>query len=184
MVALPVNATQATGLAALLAACVLAALAAKAHHGRDRHVWAALALVHALLMLDILVGARYALHDAVDDYLVFLGLYGVRRILQAFLLLALAMMIAGTLVWIWRTPVYAAIVRARARTAAAATLAVAAVFAIETISLHQIDAFLYAHIGPVLVIGWLWASTALVVAIAAAQSIRTTATPSSLASSR
>ena len=184
MVALQINATQATGLAAFFTACVLAAFAAKARRGRDRQIWAVLALVHAFLWLDVLVSARHTLHAAIDDYLVFLGLYGVRRILQAFLLLALAMMIVGTLVWIWRTPVYAAIVRARARTAAAATLAVAAVFAIETISLHQIDAFLYAHIGPVLVIGWLWASTALVVAIAAAQSIRTTATPSSLASSR
>ncbi len=128
-------------------------------------------------MLDILVGARYAFHDLVNDYLLFLGLHGLRRILQAVLLLGLAVMVAGTLLWAWRTSLYAAIVRARARAAAIATLAVTSVFAIETISLHQIDAFLYAHIGPVLVIGWLWAAAALVVGIGAALSLREIATP-------
>jgi hypothetical protein len=40
-------------------------------------------------------------------------------------------------------------------------------FTIEAISLHAVDALMYAYIGPVLAIGWAWAALALTITAAA-----------------
>lgn len=42
-----------------------------------------------------------------------------------------------------------------------------ALFLVETISLHAFDSFLYQKAGPLLIIGWIWMSLALVTAIEA-----------------
>ena len=39
-------------------------------------------------------------------------------------------------------------------------------FLVEAISLHSVDAVMYAQAGPVLLIGWIWAALGLVIAAA------------------
>jgi nitrate/nitrite transporter NarK len=180
MVTLPINATQAMGLGAFFTAFILASTAVTAYQGVERKVWVCIAAANALCVLEVLLGTRHALHDIADGYLRLFGLHAGRRSLQAYILLVLTVVVASTLVWIARGSLYAAIRRARARAAATATLATSTIFAVETVSLHQIDAVLYRHVGPVLVIGWLWVMTALAVSASAALAkLRASAAPSS-----
>ncbi len=46
------------------------------------------------------------------------------------------------------------------RIAASLTIIVLALFAIETVSLHAVDAMYYQPIAPILSIGWMWAIAA------------------------
>ena len=55
------------------------------------------------------------------------------------------------------------------RAAASVTIAVWALFAIEMISLHALDAVFYRPIGSVLTIGWLWAIAAAAISLAASR---------------
>ncbi len=143
------NPTQLAGLLAFAmstAACVWAA--------RRRHSsgWAALAAVHAVLWLDILLNTRHRLHDVVNSGLRALGLYESRVWLQAALLLALAVL-AG---FAWRA-------RRRAGLAVVATLVSIALVLVEAISWHESDRVLYTHLGPLLLIAYAWLACAAVV---------------------
>jgi hypothetical protein len=63
------------------------------------------------------------------------------------------------------------IARPAARVAASLTIVLLALFAIETISLHEIDAIFYLRIGPVLLVGWLWAVASAGICLAALNSL-------------
>jgi hypothetical protein len=54
-----------------------------------------------------------------------------------------------------------------ARVATSVTIAVLALFSIEAVSLHAIDAIFYRSIGPVLLIGWIWALASAAIVFAA-----------------
>jgi hypothetical protein len=54
------------------------------------------------------------------------------------------------------------------RVAVIFTLGLLALFAVETVSLHTIDAIFYRPVGPVLLIGWLWAAASAGICAAAA----------------
>jgi hypothetical protein len=56
-----------------------------------------------------------------------------------------------------------------ARLAASITIAVSALFAIEMVSLHAVDAVFYRPIGPVLMLGWVWVIAAAGICAAAIQ---------------
>jgi hypothetical protein len=157
---LDTNATQLTGLAAFAAACAACAWAARRGDASLRGSWLMLALLHALLFVDVLLGLRHQLHDAVA------GLLGNRyasRHLAQWVLLALAALLAW---WVARRLLRARSVFASGRLtpfglAALATALVAALFAVEAISWHEIDRLLYLRVGPWLLIALGWAAGAV-----------------------
>jgi hypothetical protein len=147
--------TNPTQIAGLLAFAVSTLACAVAWRRSKQPSWAALTVVHALLWLDILLNARHRLHDWVNAGLLALGAYEWRVIVQAALLLTLAL--AAVLAW-----------RRRGTGAAVgATLLLAALVLIEAISWHESDRVLYTHVGPLLLIAYAWIGAAAVVAWAA-----------------
>jgi hypothetical protein len=150
---LPANPTQLAGLIALAASTLACIWAARRTRGGG---WLALALVHAVLWLDILLNTRHLVHDAVNGLLRASGVYAQRAWLQA----ALLALLAALGWWGWRR-------RQRAGMATAATALLLALVVVEMISWHQSDRLLYTHVGPLLLIAYAWIACAAVVVWAA-----------------
>jgi hypothetical protein len=147
------NPTQLAGLIAFAASTLACAWAWKATRRRS---WALLAVVHAMLWLDILLDTRHRLHDAVNAVLRTLGVYEARGVVQIALLSALALLV----VLAWRR-------RRRAGLALGATLLLLALLLIEAISWHESDRVLYMHVGPLLLVAYGWIAGAAIVVLAA-----------------
>lgn len=152
------NPTQLAGLAAFAASTLACTWTWRRTW---RSAWGALAAVHALLWLDILLNARHRLHDGVNAALRALGVYESRAVLQAVLLLALALL--AVLVWQRRQ---------RAGPALVATLLLASLLLVEAISWHESDRLLYSHLGPLLLIAYAWIIGAAVVVWSAVRAQR------------
>ncbi len=160
MLALYSNPTQVVGQASF----ALAALACAWVGRRQASPWRTLAAVQALWVLELCVELRLRSHDGVDALLQSRGWYAGRAAVQvgllAALLLAVLALAATTLPRWWR--------RDPAGTLAIlATAAIGALFLIETISLHAVDAVMYATTWGVMTVGWLWAGAALIVVVTA-----------------
>ena len=158
--ALHTNPTQLIGLLAF--ACAAIACARTALARRERPWWWLCAACSGFV-LEVTVGLRHRTHDLVDALLQAEGSYASRAPLQIGLLAIALVLSAGTLLWLIRARGADANVKAAAVGCAAALW----LFLIEAISLHGVDAIMYAHIGPVMLIGWAWAATALLVLWAA-----------------
>ncbi len=144
---------QIFGCSAFLVAAVLCGLASRSSGKHSNALWKALAAANAVFALEVLLGLRYLLHDGVNDILRALGLYASRASLQVVLLLLLVGLAMACGMAISRSRGIAN----RAVTVALIGAAVeAAVFLVETVSLHGVDAVMYASAGPVKVIGILW----------------------------
>lgn len=158
--ALPIDPTQLTGLLAFGCAALACAFAGRV--GRERRWWG-LAGVSSVCMLEVALGLRHRAHDLVDSLLRAGGWYDARSPAQVLLLAIVALLAAASLGWLTSLRGTAAEVRV----GAAAGMTALWLFGIEAISLHAVDALMYARIGPVLAIGWSWAALALVIAAAA-----------------
>jgi len=158
--ALHTNPTQLIGLLAF--ACAAIACARTALARRERPWWWLCAACSGFV-LEVTVGLRHRTHDLVDALLQAEGSYASRAPLQIGLLAIALVLSAGTLLWLIRARGADANVKAATVGCAAALW----LFLIEAISLHGADAIMYAHIGPVMLIGWAWAATALLVLWAA-----------------
>jgi hypothetical protein len=143
------NPTQLAGLLAFAASTAACVWAARRRHSGG---WTVLAVVHAALWLDILLNTRHRVHDVVNAGLRALGLYESRVWLQAALLLALAVLA----VLAWR-------VGRRAGAAVMATLVLISLLLVEAISWHESDRVLYTHLGPLLLIAYVWLACAAAV---------------------
>jgi len=173
---LTINPTQWLGLCAFAlaaAACVRAAT-------RCGRPWTGLAWWQAACAAEVVIDLRQRVHGGMDAWLAAHGAYATRLPLQVGLLsLALAGMAGG--VW------WAAAGMRRdgpaASLARTASLAAVMLFVVESISLHAIDALMFAPLGPVLAIGWMWAAAAALV-IAAALTASPARRPSSPPSGR
>lgn len=150
---LPANPTQLAGLIALAASTLACTWAARRTR---RGGWIALAIVHAVLWLDILLNTRHLVHDAVNGLLRGAGAYEHRVWLQA----ALLVLLAALAWWGWRR-------RQRAGMAAAATALLLLLAVVEMVSWHESDRLLYAHVGPLLLIAYAWIACAAMVVWAA-----------------
>lgn len=157
---LPINPTQLTGL--LVFGCAALACAFAGQVCGERRWWR-LAAVSSACMLEVALGLRHRAHDLVDAVLQAGGWYASRSHTQVLLLAIVALLAAGTLAWLLSLRGMAAAIRV----GAAASIAALWLFTIEAISLHAVDALMYAHIGPVLAIGWAWAALALIITAAA-----------------
>ena len=162
MTDLDTNPTQLTGLLAFALATV--ACIAAARNGRAATHWRRIAIFQAACFVEVLFGLRHRAHDVVDTLLQAKGWYAERGPVQAALLVAVLALAAATF---W---VLARLRRLDAGVwvASAATAAALWLFVIESVSLHGVDAVMYLHLGPVLLIAACWAATAAAVIWAAA----------------
>ena len=154
--ALHTNPTQLIGLLAFACAAIACARTALARRERP---WWWLCAACSVFVLEVAVGLRHRTHDLVDAVLQAEGSYASRGPVQIGLLTVALLLSAGTLLWLIR----ARATDANIKSAGVGCAAALWLFLIEAISLHGVDAVMYAHIGPVMLIGWAWAATALLV---------------------
>jgi hypothetical protein len=152
-----INLTQLTGMLSFAAAAITCVIAAWRSTWRDARVWQVLVFINGMFLIEVFAGLRHRMHDYVAALLMAEGEYGQRRGMQAFIIISLAAiaLICATLFLFSRRLGSGAV-----RIAAGLTVALVTLFAIETVSLHALDAVFYRPIGPVLLIGWLWAIAA------------------------
>ncbi len=154
---LAIDLTQWVGVAVFAVAAVTCLAAA-----RKRPLpWRVLAAVQVASCFEVAAGLRYLAHNAVDFSLQAHGRYEGRHPAQL-LLASATLLVAGVCVIAIagrRRHLGGSAVGALIGTALTATL-----FGIETISMHEIDAALYAMAGPIKVIGWLWVVVAAITA--------------------
>ena len=125
--------------------------------------WRKLAFLQAAAAIEIATRGRYHLHALVDQIADVDGWYAQRKPVQ---LVLIALLIVTALTgWI---------VASRDRELSRVTLIALVVtigtmllFAVETVSLHEIDAILYAQVGTVRAVAFGWVSAATIVASSA-----------------
>jgi hypothetical protein len=156
------NPTQLLGILSFSLTTVTCLLAAR--RSPDSRNWKVLTFVNALFLIEIIVGFRFRVLDWARALLQergeYLQLHGKD---QAVAILALAAVAVTMLLFL----LLFRIARPAARVGATLTIALLALFGIETISLHKIDAIFYLRIGPVLLVGWLWAVASAGICLAA-----------------
>lgn len=160
------NLTQITGVVAFFAVAIAAARVALANRARRQHsarVWWLVGGVHLVLGVEVVVGARHGVHDWVNAVLHDGGLYPKHGAIQLVLLMVCVLWFvlgqAAARRWLRGMPQLAP----HARRSVFVTEAVGALFLVESVSLHAIDQLLYASVGPVRAIAYLWGGTALVI---------------------
>jgi hypothetical protein len=147
------NPTQFVGIIAFAAATIACLIAARHPSARDGQAWIVLALINCLFLMEVFFGFRHRIHNFGNSILMANGKYGDRGPLQEILILSFATIafILATLVLFWSRSASGGW-----RMAASTSIAVLALFAIETVSLHALDAVFYRPIGPALFVGWIW----------------------------
>ena len=152
------NANAIAGLSAFAAA---AAACARVSLRSDRSavLWRTLAVLHASFALEILMNLRYGFRAAIIPLLQDRGWYPSRTAWQE-ASIVLALLVGTALaVWVWR--------RHRgdgaARGAILGTALALLLLFVETISLHSVDALMYAEAGPLVRLAWAWVGAAAIV---------------------
>lgn len=159
------NPTQVLGVISFATATIACLSAVWTSAIRDRRTWKVLAFMNGLFLIEVVVGLRFRILELSRASLKAEGLYyqlhgGIQKV-TVFSIATLALV----------SVILALILRpfagTSARVAVSMTIIVLALFATEAISLHELYAVLYRPIGPVAVIGWLWAVAAAGTALAA-----------------
>jgi hypothetical protein len=162
------DATQIIGMAGFGLATFLCAWRSGPKPFRsDAAQWRILAAVTAVLVIEIVAGLRYRIHDLAEMLLLDQSLYEARRPWQlAMTVVALTALIAS---------VSAARFRIQSAGLASAVMGVCfavSIFVIEAVSLHAVDAVLYHPLGPVNVIALFWLAASAWISLAALKSTR------------
>jgi hypothetical protein len=160
------DANAVAGLSAFAAAAA-ACLRVSLRRGRSAALWGTLAALHAAWALEILLNLRYRFRAAILPLLQDRGLYASRTAWQGAAIVAVLLVGTALAAWAWR--------RHRddgAALGAIAGTALALMFlVVETISLHRVDAVMYAEAGPLVLLAWAWiGAAAIVIASALASS--------------
>jgi hypothetical protein len=148
------NPTELTGLLSFAAATIACLIATRRSGSRDARIWRLLALMNCLFLIEIYFGLRFRIAELAVMLLKTRGVYAkLHGLTQEIMIVAIAAiaLVFVTLFLFWRQGAGGA-----ARLAASITIAVSALFAIEMVSLHAVDAVFYRPIGPVLMLGWVW----------------------------
>jgi hypothetical protein len=126
-------------------------------------LWWRLGALHGLCALEILLNLRYRGHDLVVPMLERRGWYGARQGWQG-AAVVVALVVAAALTWLAarRQRGDGAAIGAVVGTSLAFSL-----FAVETISLHRIDAVMYVEAGPLLALAWMWLAASAIVTLSA-----------------
>jgi hypothetical protein len=163
------NPTQLTGLLSFIVATIACLVAARRLISRDARVWYLLAFANFLFFIEICFGLRFRITERAIEILKARGIYNLLHGSYQKILDLVIATIAAIFVILVLTRYQ---VGGAARFALILTIAVLCLFAIETVSLHEVDAMLYRPIGPVLTVGWLWAIAAAAICWAATRSLR------------
>ena len=156
------DANAVAGLSAFAAAAA-ACLRVSLRRGRSAALWGTLAALHAAWALEIVLNLRYRFRAAIIPLLQDRGLYASRTAWQGAAIVAALLIGIALAAWIWRRHRDdGAALGAIAGTALALMLLV-----VETISLHRVDAVMYAQAGPLLLLPWAWIGAAAIVIVAA-----------------
>jgi len=115
-------------------------------------------------MLEIFIGLRHRLHDLAVAALLAHSEYGERSSIQEIIISSFAVVAIGlaAVIFFCHKDVVGS-----AKVVTGITIAVSLLFAIETVSLHAVDAVFYHPVGSVMIIGWIWAVAASGVVLAA-----------------
>jgi hypothetical protein len=160
------NPTELTGLLSFAAATIACLIAARRSGSRDARTWKVLALMNCLFLMEIYFGLRYPITQLARTLLETDGLYAqLHGSIQEIIVISIIALGCLSLFLLWRQ-----VAGGAARIAASITVAVLFLFAIETVSLHSVDAVFYRPIGPVLMLGWVWGIAAAGICLAATQS--------------
>ena len=165
-VTMQINSTEVAGLLAFAPAAFTTGAAAartRARRGKGALRWGIIAAIHALLVAEVVASTRFVAEDEIRQLLRQANEYSERRGPQAdALLLIAAMAIVIAFLVVRKSPTRTSAI------ASGATVAAVTIFVVEGVSLHRVDAILYAPAGPILLIGWLWLACGWSSAIAAA----------------
>lgn len=156
------NPTQLVGVVSFAAATIACFFAAHRSALRDAPTWRTLAIVNCLFLIEIFSGFQFRIHALVDPVVGYAQRSSLQERFDISIVIIALIILALFLVRRNRTGV-------DARIAASITIVLLALFAIETVSLHAIDAIFYQQIGSVLLIGWLWAIAAAGISLAASR---------------
>ena len=158
------NPTQLVGILAFAAAAIACLVAMRRPGRHDERAWLMLAFINFLCLVEIFVGLRHRVQAFGASILMANGTYAQRGPMQEIVIssFAVAALICAILILSWYKTTGPA-----ARVATSVTIAVLALFSIEAVSLHAIDAIFYRSIGPVLLIGWIWALASAAIVFAA-----------------
>lgn len=137
------------------------AIAAVAAGSLRRPSWLVLAALLAAMAVSIATDAHWIVHDRVRAMLMNQGVYGQHLLVQMAITLVGAALTALLGLWIIRRR------HGAHRWATLATLALAALFGVQALSVHGVDAVLGRRLGPLMVVGWLWTAGALTITLAA-----------------
>ena len=152
------DANVAAGLSAFSAAA-LACLRVSLRRHRSAALWGALAALQAACALEILLNFRYRFRTAILPLLQEHGWYASRTTWQGAAIVAALIIATALVVWAWR--------RHRNDGAALGAIAGSALalmlLAVETISLHRVDAVMYVEAGPLVLLAWAWIGAAAIV---------------------
>jgi len=126
-----------------------------------KSTWAWLAIAYAAMAIDVILGGRYLISKTLRTMLKSADLYQNRRFWQiVVIILLLALVVAITRKMLSISRHQSDIIKK----AIYATVLTLIFFIVESISLHKIDAILYHKAGPILLIGWIWATLATLMA--------------------
>lgn len=136
-----------------------------ASHGKSP--WRMVAWLQIACFCEVLFGVRHLLHDAGHVWLTGQALYTARHAWQVALTGLLVVCALFACAWLCKAAKRGPQTNAPALVALAASGFTGWVFLIEIVSLHLVDSWLYAPLGPFKVISLLWAAAAVVVCICA-----------------
>ena len=152
------DANLVAGLSAFAGAAA-ACLRVSLRRGRSAALWGTLAALHAAWALEILLNLRYRFRTAILPLLQERGWYGSRTVWQTEAIVVALLIGTALAAWVARRHRDdGAVLGAIAGTALALMLMV-----VETISLHRVDAMMYAQAGPLVVLAWAWVGAAAIV---------------------
>jgi hypothetical protein len=159
------NSTELTGLLSFAASTIACLIAGRRFGLPSARTWKVLAFMNCLFLIEIFFGFRFRIAEFARAVLktdrLYTQLHGRNQETLIITIITVALVVAILLLF-WR-----GIGGGAARIAASLTLAVLVLFAVETVSLHPIDAVYYQPIGPILAIGWAWAAAASGICLAA-----------------
>jgi hypothetical protein len=128
-----------------------------------------LAIAYALMTVEVLFGGRHNLAIYAKKIMLSFDSYEDRRGPQAVIL---GTAIAAALIVVARVILASRHLSRNERVALVVMLCEVFLFVIESISLHGMDRMLYHQVGPILLIGWFWATGGIVATCAAAITLR------------
>lgn len=132
-----------------LGSCALTVAALTAGARRTRP-WLTIAAMLATMAVVIVTDATWLMHDAIQRALIASGAYPRHAAIQLALTAAAVLLLTGAACWTFRST------KGGIRWGWVTVIVLVALFVVQAISIHAVDAMLVTPLGPAMLIGWLW----------------------------